>query len=1145
MKRVRAADTAMPYSSTLLEEKSGESPANARKVVTLKKVQNPATNDLWVPIKAGEATTSMFIDSGCDYTIIPPEFYHESMGRIEDSDINLRAWGAEELLKVKGMVNTTLETTKGAKKTTKVYIVDGIHPEPLLGAFDAKDLGFIKINKGGRDPTKEETASIKLLTPSNIRDSLKIDIITHPEIEKVDKVELEKVMETVGKFKGVVFNDQKIGKIDCEPIHLEYESDFKPEQPRFRNVPINYQPEVSKLLDFLRKQDVIEDVDPKDNYDCVMNVVVTDKKNGSIRMNIDNTPLNHGMKRTKFHVQTPQEIRHDLKEAKIFSEMDMGWGYHQIEIDTETSKRSIFQTHEGIHRMKRLYFGPTASSGLFHSEVRKALNGLKGVTSIHDNILVWGKDYEDHLTNLKECLERCGQKGITLKLEKSSFCLNRIKWFGRIFTEAGVTADTDKLEHIKQMGRPKNTEEVRSLLMACQYNAKFFMENSADKSYEDITDPLRKLLKKGVKFSWDDEEESSYQNLMNAMNNPATLQPYDPSRTTHIVADSSEHGMQGSIYQEVGQEVWVPVDHASRSLTPTEQGYNPIERESLAQNWAMEQFRFYVVGKPFTAWTDHQPLVNIYNKRQRPTSKRISKHRDGVQDLEYEMKYLKGECMPCDFGSRHANSIAHLTMEDQMALGFDHGQDIYIRKMVILNSSPDALQIDEIKEAARKDMVYNQTKFQLLSGGRPPENSVYSRIWKELCVNDDLIVKGHKIVLPNAEAKPGSGNVRDKILEIAHEGHPGATTMKRYLRSRVWFPGIDRRTEDLTRDCIPCQASTETKHRDPLTPTEPPVGVWEELAADHWGPTPEGKFLLVVIDKLSRFPEVRVVTGTSAEANIEAFDSIFTTHGNCKVLYTDNGPPFNGGDAHLLQRYFRWAGIKHKPTISAEDPEANGLAESFMKHLGKIWHTSYIERRDPVAEMRKHLQMVRATPHPTTGKSPASLMYPGREYRTRLPNPIKQPSDPEKEIEEARNHDRATKAKQKAYKDKKSYVKPHSIAVGDRVLLKQRKTKMVPPYDPDPYCVVEVRGHQITAMRRGKTIKRDAQKWKLVGTSQEEAGSSEEDTIDDSDCEGTAVAEATQNPIVERASPVLLPEPVGPRRNPTRRRQPPERLTYT
>ena len=104
---------------------------------------------------------------------------------------------------------------------------------------------------------------------------------------------------------------------------------------------------------------------------------------------------------------------------------------------------------------------------------------------------------------------------------------------------------------------------------------------------------------------------------------------------------------------------------------------------------------------------------------------------------------------------------------------------------------------------------------------------------------------------------------------------------------------------------------------------------------------------------------------------------------------------------------------------------------------------------------------------------------------------------------------------------------------------------MVPPYDPDPYCVVEVRGHQITAMRKGKTIKRDAQKWKLVGTSQEEADSSEEDTIDDSDCEGTAGVEETQTPIVERASPVRLSESACPRRNPTRRRQPPERLTYT
>ena len=45
VKRVRAAETTRPYSATLLGKKFEESQANARKIVTVKKVQN--TNDLW------------------------------------------------------------------------------------------------------------------------------------------------------------------------------------------------------------------------------------------------------------------------------------------------------------------------------------------------------------------------------------------------------------------------------------------------------------------------------------------------------------------------------------------------------------------------------------------------------------------------------------------------------------------------------------------------------------------------------------------------------------------------------------------------------------------------------------------------------------------------------------------------------------------------------------------------------------------------------------------------------------------------------------------------------------------------------------------------------------------------------------------
>ena len=77
-------------------------------------------------------------------------------------------------------------------------------------------------------------------------------------------------------------------------------------------------------------------------------------------------------------------------------------------------------------------------------------------------------------------------------------------------------------------------------------------------------------------------------------------------------------------------------------------------------------------------------------------------------------------------------------------------------------------------------------------------------------------------------------------------------------------------------------------------------------------------------------------------------------------------------------------------------------------------------------------------------------------------------------------NDGRAKAVQKKYKDAKSYVKPHNITINDQVLLRQQQTKSNPPYNPDPYKVVEINGHQITAERDGNTLTRDAQKWKTI-----------------------------------------------------------------
>ena len=125
--------------------------------ITIGQVTVSGSKDLRVPITIGLTIVTMFIDSGCDITILPPELYKEDMGDIVEEDMNLRSWGADKNLEVVGMIKgAVLKTKRGAKHETKVYIVKGFHAEALLGYEDGEELGFIQINKEGRHPTAQE-----------------------------------------------------------------------------------------------------------------------------------------------------------------------------------------------------------------------------------------------------------------------------------------------------------------------------------------------------------------------------------------------------------------------------------------------------------------------------------------------------------------------------------------------------------------------------------------------------------------------------------------------------------------------------------------------------------------------------------------------------------------------------------------------------------------------------------------------------------------------------------------------------------------------------------------------------------------------------------------------------------------------------
>ena len=78
----------------------------------------------------------------------------------------------------------------------------------------------------------EEAESI----PTKVRKHLHLDVITHPteEITITDE-DIQRVADLVKQYEGSVSNENQVRKIKTKPVHMEYEENFLPQQPKFRN----------------------------------------------------------------------------------------------------------------------------------------------------------------------------------------------------------------------------------------------------------------------------------------------------------------------------------------------------------------------------------------------------------------------------------------------------------------------------------------------------------------------------------------------------------------------------------------------------------------------------------------------------------------------------------------------------------------------------------------------------------------------------------------------------------------------------------------------------------------------------------------------------------------------------------------------
>ena len=991
--------------------------------------------DWEVNLKISGRKVRFKIDTGAQCNVIPESIHRDICDKLERSKAKLVTY-AGHCLRPKGKC-TLLSEYKGKYYDIKFQVVDK-KVQPVLGLKSSVHLGLIK------------------------------------RVGEVKKTKDQGIQE---KYADVF---EGLGCIEGEQ-HIKIKEDAQPVVHAPRKVPVALREKVKEELRRMEKLDVIEKVtEPRAWVSSMVTIWKPEKQ--KIRICMDPKDLNDAIQREHYPMKTIEEVMTRMPGAKVFSTLDAQCGYWQVKLDKKSSELCTFNTPFGRYAYKRLPFGINTAGEIFQRLMSEMFEDLEGVEVIVDDILVWGKDEEQHDQRLKRVLDRVREKHIRLNAQKCTFKAQKVNYMGHILTADGLNPDPKKVEAVIKMKKPTDKTGLQQYLGMVTYLGKFLPQLST------VTAPLRILLEKTTEWSWMEEQDKSFESLQKMVTEAPVLKCYDAARPVTLSVDASSCGVGAVLFQDGS-----PIAYASKAFTDTQKRYAQIEKELAAIVYGCDKFYQYLFGRPFEVETDHKPLETIMKKPLAETPLRLQKMLLKLQKYNMTVRYKKGkELYVADALSRN-----YMKKTDE-----SENDDVQICAVKCLPIAP--AKLDEMCTETAKDQILTVLKRVILQGwpneksATPAEARPYWDYRSELTVEDELILKGNRVVIPNT--------LRKNMLKKLHASHQGIEKTKRLARDIMFWPGMSAQITDMVSKCSICNTYKKRNCKEPMIGHDIPDRPWQKIATDLF--ELDGEQYLVLVDYYSSFFEVNKLTSTKSQSVINICKQHFSRLGIPDELCSDNASQYSSAE---FKQFSVDYGFKHT-TSSPTYPQSNGKAEKAVHIAKTLLKKAKADKTDP------YLALLDYRNTPLDGlPSPAQLLM-GRRTKTRLPT-VDKLLMPEK-MEGMRDRLKANQDKNKHYYDKGSHTLP-TLKPGDTVRVregKQWRPAKVIRTTPEPRSyVVEADGHQYRRNRR-----------ELIRTHEEPPANTEE-PIKEIPVQATAGTAASAEGPTQATASTAAPtgEPVG------------------
>ena len=266
------------------------------------------------------------------------------------------------------------------------------------------------------------------------------------------------------------------------------------------------------------------------------------KKDGKKRIVQDYKYLNEWTIKNNYLLLLISDVLENIGIKKLFTKMDLRWGYNNMRIKKGDEWKAAFTTLEGSFEPTVMFFRLTNSPATFQAMMNELLRDLINTGKVAvfiDDVIVGTETEEGHNELVTEIIKRLEENDLYVKLEKCKWKVREVGFLRVVIGPEGIKIEKEKVKGVLEWLTPKCVKDMQKFLGLANYYRQFI------EGFASVARPLHDMVKKDKKWNWTERQEKVFKELKKQFTKEPVLAAPDIDKKMRMEVDASDYVMGG------------------------------------------------------------------------------------------------------------------------------------------------------------------------------------------------------------------------------------------------------------------------------------------------------------------------------------------------------------------------------------------------------------------------------------------------------------------------------------------------------------------------------------------------------------------------------------------------------------------------